>query len=170
MNGGMTTFLGEALIPLTFSLIFPILNPLKSINHSGNSMHQQVSPIKGFLILCLIAGLTTLILTSFSLAPKPIRTVIGKVTKVSDGYTIHFNAPERAKLRVRLYWIDSPETFKTDRHTGCVNKPGLSMGRSHGGLRKVNSWRSGSGWTSSPLLSGYEKPKDFLKRLKVRES
>lgn len=57
-----------------------------------------------------------------------IRTVIGTVTKISDGDTIHLNAPEQTKLRVRLYGIDAPETEKVNSHTGRVSKPGQPYG------------------------------------------
>jgi len=60
---------------LTSSLIFPILNPPDPINHNGNAMRIKTFSIKGFLILCLLAGLTTLLLTPFSFAREPIRTV-----------------------------------------------------------------------------------------------
>jgi hypothetical protein len=39
-------------IPLTSSLLFPILN-LYPINHNGYAMHQKIISIKYFLILCL---------------------------------------------------------------------------------------------------------------------
>ncbi len=51
-------------------------------------MQMKTLSIKGFLILCLLAGLSTFLVTSFPLAREPIRTVTGTVTKVSDGDTI----------------------------------------------------------------------------------
>jgi micrococcal nuclease len=90
--------------------------------------------IKGFLILCLLAGLTIFFLTSLSFAREPIRTVIGTVTKVSDGDTIHVTTPERTKLRVRLYGVDAPETPKINQRTGHVNKPGQPYG--------MESWKA----------------------------
>jgi endonuclease YncB( thermonuclease family) len=51
-------------------------------------MHIKTFFLKGYLILCLLAGLTSLSLTSISFARDPIRTVNGTVTKVSDGDTI----------------------------------------------------------------------------------
>jgi micrococcal nuclease len=92
-------------------------------------MRVKKSSIKAFLILALLAGLTTLPFTSLSLAREPIRTVAGKVTKVSDGDTIHVTTPEQTKLRVRLYGIDAPETPKIDQRTGRVNKPGQPYGK-----------------------------------------
>jgi endonuclease YncB( thermonuclease family) len=92
-------------------------------------MHLKTSPIKGFLILCLLAGLTTLLLTPLSFAREPIRTVTGTVTKVSDGDTIQVTTPEKTKLRVRLYGMDAPETPKIDQRTGRVNN---SMERNPG--------------------------------------
>jgi len=38
-----------------------------------------------------------------------IRTVIGTVTKVSDGDTVQVTTPEQTKLKVRLYGIDAAE-------------------------------------------------------------
>ena len=91
-------------------------------------MHLKTPSIKGVLILCLLAGLTIFLLTSFSFAREPIRTVTGTVTKVSDGDTIHVTTPEKTKLRVRLYGIDAPETPKIDKRTGHINKPGQPYG------------------------------------------
>jgi micrococcal nuclease len=80
------------------------------------------------VILLLLAGLTTFLLTSFSFARTPIRTVTGTVTKVSDGDTIHVKTPEQTKLKVRLYGVDAPETPKINQRTGRVNKPGQPYG------------------------------------------
>ena len=91
-------------------------------------MHIKTFSIKGFLILCLLAGLTTFLLTSFSFAREPIRTVTGTVTKVSDGDTIHVTTPEKTKLTVRLYGMDAPETPKINQRTGHINKPGQPYG------------------------------------------
>jgi endonuclease YncB( thermonuclease family) len=91
-------------------------------------MHIKTFSIKGFLILCLLAGLTTFFLTSFSFAREPIRTVNGTVTKVSDGDTIHVTTPEKTKLTVRLYGMDAPETPKINQRTGYINKPGQPYG------------------------------------------
>jgi micrococcal nuclease len=91
-------------------------------------MHPKISSIKTFLILCLLAGLTTLPFTSLSIAREPIRTVTGTVTKVSDGDTIQVTTPERTKLRIRLYGMDAPETPKINQRTGRVNKPGQPYG------------------------------------------
>jgi len=87
-------------------------------------MPLKTSPTKGFLILCLLAGLTALPFTSLSFAREPIRTVAGTVAKVSDGDTIQVTTKEQTKLRIRLYGIDAPETPKTDQRTGHVDKPG----------------------------------------------
>jgi micrococcal nuclease len=80
------------------------------------------------VILLLLAGLTTFLLTSLSFARTPIRTVIGTVTKVSDGDTIHVKTPEQTKLTVRLYGVDAPETPKINQRTGRVNKAGQPYG------------------------------------------
>lgn len=42
-------------------------------------MHLKTFSIKGFLTLCLLAGLTTFALASISFAREPIRTVNGTV-------------------------------------------------------------------------------------------
>ena len=149
---GTPYFPSPPLIPLTSSPISPILNPYP-INHNGNPMRLKSSSIKGFLILCLLAGLTTLLLTSISFARGPIRTVTGKVTKVSDGDTIQVTTPEKTKLRDRLYGIDAPETPKIDQHTGRVNKPGTLMERNPGRLWQEKSRESRSDWTSSTLIN-----------------
>ena len=75
-------------------------------------MHPKAFSIKGFLILSQLAGLTTLLLASFSFAREPVSTVTGTVTKVADGDTIHVTTPEKAKLTVRLYGMDAPEAPK----------------------------------------------------------
>jgi len=106
------------------------------INHPGNAMPLITSSIKVFLTLCLLAGLTTFSFTSLSFAREPIRTVTGKVTKVSDGDTIQVTTPEQTKLRVRLYGIDAPETPKIDQRTGRVNKPTLWKGILEGSGRQ----------------------------------
>jgi micrococcal nuclease len=92
-------------------------------------MHLKSSTIRGFLILCLLAGLTTLLLTSISFARESIRTIIGTVTKVSDGDTIQAITPEKTKLRVRLYGIDAPEMPKTNPPPGYVGVHGESTAR-----------------------------------------
>lgn len=91
-------------------------------------MNTKTSSIKIFLILCLLAGLMNLSLTSLSLAREPIRTITGTVTKVSDGDTVQVTTLEKTKLRVRVYGIDAPETPKINQRTGRVNKPGQPYG------------------------------------------
>jgi micrococcal nuclease len=91
-------------------------------------MRLKKFSIRGFLILSLLAGLTTLPFPSFCLAREPIRTVAGTVTKVSDGDTIHVTTPEKTKLTVRLYGMDAPETPKINQRTGHINKPGQPYG------------------------------------------
>jgi micrococcal nuclease len=97
-------------------------------------MHLKTFSIKGFLLLNLLAGLTTLPFTSPCSAREPIRTVTGTVTKVSDGDTIQVTTPEKTKLRVRLYGIDAPETPKINKRTHRVNKPGQPYG--------IESWKA----------------------------
>ena len=91
-------------------------------------MRLKTSAIKGFLILCLLAGLTTLPFPSLAFAREPIRTVAGTVTKVSDGDTIHVTTPEKTKLTVRLYGMDAPETPKVNQRTAKISKPGQPYG------------------------------------------
>jgi endonuclease YncB( thermonuclease family) len=189
-------------------------------------MHLKTSFIKGFLTICLLAGITTLLLTSLSIAREPIRTVIGTVTKVSDGDTIHVTTPEKTKLTVRLYGMDAPETPKINQRTGHINKPGQPYGEESWkaleakimgkqvrldiididqykrmvgmiwiGDRNINLEMVREGYAEAYVeylkepyraqfiraerearsarrgiwsLSGYERPKDFRKRLKVR--
>ena len=57
-----------------------------------------------------------------------VRTVIGTVTKVSDGDSIQIATPEQTKLKVRLYGIDAPETPKINNRTRQINKPGQPYG------------------------------------------
>jgi hypothetical protein len=58
-------------------LIFIIIDCIITfINHDGNAMPLKTSSIKGFLILSLLAGLTTFLLASFSFARKPIRRLV----------------------------------------------------------------------------------------------
>jgi hypothetical protein len=90
-------------------------------------MYPKTFSIKGFLTLCLFAGLISLLLASVCIAREPIRTVNGTVTKVSDGDTIHVTTPEKTKLTVRLYGIDAPETPKINQHTGHINQPDCSL-------------------------------------------
>jgi endonuclease YncB( thermonuclease family) len=106
-------------------------------------MHIKTFSIKGFLILGLLAGLTTLLLTSFSFAREPIRTVTGTVTKVSDGDTIHVTTPEQTKLTVRLYGMDAPETPKINQRTGHINKPGQPYRRVMEGTGSQNHGEAG---------------------------
>jgi hypothetical protein len=115
-------------------------------------MHIKTFSIKGFLILCLLAGLTTFLLTSFSFARKPIRTVTGTVSKVSDGDTIHVTTPEKTKLTVRLYGMDAPETPKTNQRTAAISTSQVNpMEKSLGRHWKPKSWGSRSDWISSTL-------------------
>jgi len=93
-----------------------------------NALHIKRFSINGFLILGLLAGLTTFLLPLLSFAREPIRTVTGTVTKVSDGDTIQITTPEQTKLRVRLYGIDAPETPKINQRTGRISKPGQPHG------------------------------------------
>jgi micrococcal nuclease len=189
-------------------------------------MPLKISFIKFFLILCLLAGVTTFLLTSPSSAREPIRTVTGTVTKVSDGDTIQVTTPEQTKLRVRLYGMDAPETPKINQRTGRVNKPGQPYGKESWkalegkimgkqvrldiididrykrmvgvvwlGNRNINLEMVKEGYAEAYLeylknpyraqfvqaerearsarrgiwsLSGYERPSDFRRRLKVR--
>ena len=189
-------------------------------------MYIQTSLLKGFLILCLLAVMSTLLLASPSFAREPIRTVTGTVTKVSDGDTIHVTTLEKTRLTVRLYGMDAPETPKINQRTGHVNKPGQPYGEDSWkaletkimgkqvrldiididqykrmvgmiwiGNRNINLEMVKEGYAEAYVeylkepyraqfslaereaksarrgiwsLSGYERPSDFRKRLKVR--
>jgi micrococcal nuclease len=89
-------------------------------------MHSKTFFFKTFILLFLIAALTTFV--NIPVTHAAIRTVTGTVTKVSDGDTIHVTTPEQTKLCVRLYGIDAPETPKINNRTGRVNKPGQPYG------------------------------------------
>jgi micrococcal nuclease len=81
-------------------------------------------------MLILLTSLLLLLSLTFpfvSYAKSPIRTVEGKVIKVSDGDTIQVNC-EGTKLKIRLYGIDAPETEKSNKRTGHVSKPGQPYG------------------------------------------
>ncbi len=93
-------------------------------------MHSRIFKI--LILLSIITALTAFINIPSSHAA--IRMVTGKVTKVSDGDTIHLTTREQTKLRVRLYGIDAPETPKINHRTGQVNKPGQPYG--------LESWRA----------------------------
>ena len=90
------------------------------------AMRVKTLYFKIFVSLLLIASLTTSIITTIGHAA--IRTVIGTVTKVSDGDSIQITTAEQTKLKVRLYGIDAPETPKINHRTGQVNKPGQPYG------------------------------------------
>lgn len=89
-------------------------------------MRLKTLYFKIFIFLLSIASLTTLINTPISHAV--IRTVTGTVTKVSDGDTMQLTTPEQTKLKVRLYGIDAPETYKISNRTGQVSKVGQLYG------------------------------------------
>jgi hypothetical protein len=123
MSGSAQTLITDP-FTLTSPRICPIFNASDPINQNCNVMHIKTFSIKGFLILALLAGLTTFLLTAISFAREPIRTVTGTVTKVSDGDTIHVTTSEKTKLTVRLYGMDAPETPKINQRTAHINKPG----------------------------------------------
>lgn len=63
-----------------------------------------------------------------ALAKSPVRTIEGVVSKVSDGDTAQVQDALGAKVKVRLYGIDAPETEKRNRKTGRISKPGQPYG------------------------------------------
>lgn len=79
-------------------------------------MLQNLLSFRRFILLLLIAILATFL--NVPACHTAMRTVSGKVTKVSDGDTIHVTTPERTKLKVRLYGIDAPETHRVSAHSG----------------------------------------------------
>jgi micrococcal nuclease len=89
---------------------------------------SKMSPTRG--ILLVVFSVTAIICLSATplLARKPIRTVDGIVTHVSDGDTVKLETAEGAKLKIRLYGIDAPEMEKISRRTGMVSKPGQPYG------------------------------------------
>ena len=83
--------------------------------------HLKIIPV-----LILVAGLASYFIPTA--VPAAIRTVTGKVTKVTDGDTIRVMTPEQTVLKIRFYGIDAPETPKINRRTGHINKPGQPYG------------------------------------------
>lgn len=66
----------------------------------------------------LITGIVALLLLAIALpsvAKEPIRTIVGIVTKVSDGDTLHVTDKFGTIVKVRMYGIDAPELRKGDR-------------------------------------------------------
>jgi micrococcal nuclease len=111
---------------LTFTTLPFILIPQNPKGRSVNTMRLKTSFFKTFVSLFLIVALTALINSPTCRAA--MRTVIGTVTKVSDGDSIQITTPEQTMLKVRLYGIDAPETPKINHRTGQVNKPGQPHG------------------------------------------
>jgi micrococcal nuclease len=99
-------------------------------------MRLQTFTVKFLLIISLFVGLNAYLAPS-SFAREPIRTVIGTVTKVSDGDSIQITTPKQTKLRVRLYGIDAPETAKINHQSGHINKPG----QTHTGKNPGRHWK-----------------------------
>jgi len=82
---------------------------------------------KNSLIIFSMAAIIYLSATHL-FASKPIRTVDGIVTQVTDGDTVKLETEEGTKLKIRLYGIDAPETEKLNHRTGMVSKPGQPYG------------------------------------------
>lgn len=76
----------------------------------------------------LITLLLALLSISSAFAKEPIRTVVGIVTKISDGDSVSIHDDLGTKLKIRLYGIDAPETEKSSRRTGQVSKEGQPYG------------------------------------------
>jgi endonuclease YncB( thermonuclease family) len=68
-----------------------------------------------------------LLFSQQAFAKDALRVLEGTVIKVSDGDTISVDSGG-TKLKIRLYGIDAPETPKTNRKTGKINKPGQPYG------------------------------------------
>ena len=83
---------------------------------------------RAWLIDYRIFGLLKKVRKIIDTTNAAIRTLTGTVSKVSDGDTIHVTTSEQTKLRVRLYGIDAPETYKINNRTGQVNKAGQPYG------------------------------------------
>ncbi len=78
------------------------------------------------LILCIIAITGNPGTLS---AKKPIRTIEGIVTSVTDGDTVQVKDADGTRVKIRLYGIDAPETEKKNRKTGRISKRGQPWGR-----------------------------------------
>lgn len=74
------------------------------------------------LLLCLSATIT--------FAKEPIRTMEAMVDRVLDGDTVSVVVKNGggAKIKIRLYGIDAPETAKVGKKSGRVSKPGQPHG------------------------------------------
>jgi len=110
---------------------------MKTKRFTGENQHSRVcwpissskmSPTRE--ILLVVFSVTAIICLSATplLARKPIRTVDGIVTQVSDGDTVKLETAEGTKLKIRLYGIDAPEMGKISRRTGMVSKAGQPYG------------------------------------------
>ena len=100
-------------------------NPMKFVS---NYIFMRRIHIKTILVFSMLTGLITSFLPLIQ-SHATIRTIIGTVTKVSDGDTIQITTPEQTKLRVRLYGIDAPEMPKTNPPPGYVRVHGESFGK-----------------------------------------
>jgi hypothetical protein len=110
--------------------------------------------IRRIFILFLLAGLITLLFSSFSFAREPIRTVTGTVTKVSDGDTIHVKTPEQTKLTVRLYGVDAPEMPQNQSpHRSCQQTWATLWRGILESTKKQNHGDAVSGWTLLTLTA-----------------
>lgn len=78
-------------------------------------------------ILLVTLGILLLLVPQVSLGKEPIRTLFGIVVKVADGDTITVNS-NGTKVKVRLYGIDAPETYKMNKRTGIISKSGQPSG------------------------------------------
>ena len=73
------------------------------------------------LLLCLVT-------VTNAFAKEPVRSIVGLVTKISDGDTIQVTDSLGTKVKVRFYGIDCPETEKGNKRTGKVSKQGQPYG------------------------------------------
>jgi endonuclease YncB( thermonuclease family) len=87
-------------------------------------------PPNSFIIMTLHALLCLMLAADVAFAQKlaPIRTVVGAVADVWSGEAVQVVTPDKARLAVRLYGVDAPETPEIDRRTGRVVKVGEPFG------------------------------------------
>jgi len=76
-----------------------------------------------------LASLILIVATAFPCFGKePIRIIDGMVTKISDGDTVQVTDSMGTKVKVRLEYIDCPETEKRNKKTGRISKVGQPYG------------------------------------------
>lgn len=72
--------------------------------------------------------LSFFLFSNLAFAKEPIRIILGSVTKVVDGDTIHVTDSLGTKVKVRFYGIDAPELEYINK-TGKIGKQGQPFGK-----------------------------------------